>query len=216
MSRGSATGKRGPGWRALWVMLPALAAGGLWAHEHGDSGQASPPRGSPLYTHDELEFLTHMIVHHEQALDMAALVPARTHREEFVRFARYVDGSQRVEIDRMKSLLQVAAERGLEIPQHEMHGDPPMAGMLSKAQMAALAAASGPDFERLWLQGMIYHHQGALDMARAQQEREFESGRAPYGIDVLVDDILVVQRGEITKMRGWLTQWGLASPAETH
>jgi len=195
MSRGSATGKRGPGWRALWVMLPALAAGGLWAHEHGDSGQASPPRGSPLYTHDELEFLTHMIVHHEQALDMAALVPARTHREEFVRFA---------------------AERGLEIPQHEMHGDPPMAGMLSKAQMAALAAASGPDFERLWLQGMIYHHQGALDMARAQQEREFESGRAPYGIDVLVDDILVVQRGEITKMRGWLTQWGLASPAETH
>ena len=52
-----------------------------------------------------------------------------------------------------------------------------MTGMLSKAQMAALAAASGAQFERLWLQGMIYHHQGALDMAREQQERQFETGR---------------------------------------
>ena len=82
--------------------------------------------------------------------------------------------------------------------------------MLSKAQMAALAAASGAEFERLWLQGMIYHHEGALDMGRAQQQRQFESGRQPYGIDVLVDDILVVQRAEITKMKGWLTEWAKA------
>jgi uncharacterized protein (DUF305 family) len=83
--------------------------------------------------------------------------------------------------------------------------------MLSKAQMAALAAATGAEFERLWLQGMIYHHEGALGMGRAQQQRQFESGRQPYGIDVLVDDILVVQRAEITRMRAWLTQWGLSS-----
>jgi uncharacterized protein (DUF305 family) len=200
--------QRGSRWRAVAV-LAALAASNAWGHEHGEHAPSPAAPGSALYTHDDLEFLTHMIIHHEQALDMAALVPTRSRREEFVRFARYVDGSQRIEIDQMKSLLQVAAERGIEIPQHEMHGDPPMAGMLSKAQMAALAAASGADFERLWLEGMIYHHQGGLDMARAQQARQFESGRAPYGIDVLVDDILVVQRGEITKMRGWLTQWGL-------
>ncbi len=96
-----------------------------------------------------------------------------------------------------------------------MHGDPPMTGMLSKAQMAALAAAKGAEFEKLWLQGMIYHHEGALGMGREQQQRQFETGRQPYGIDVLVDDILVVQRAEITKMRAWLTQWGLSGSAET-
>jgi uncharacterized protein (DUF305 family) len=200
----------------LLVLSLGLAAAGAGGHEHGAGTHASTTPGTVLYTEDELEFLTHMIVHHEQALVMAALVPARTQREEFKRFARYVDGSQRVEIDQMKSLLQFATDRGIEIPHHEMTGDPPMAGMLSKAQMAALAAASGPEFERLWLQGMIYHHQGALDMARAQQQRQFESRRQPYGIDVLVDDILVVQRAEITKMKGWLTQWGLASPAPAH
>jgi uncharacterized protein (DUF305 family) len=162
-----------------------------------------------LYTPEDLMFLTHMIVHHEQALELAALVPSRGQHEEFIRFARYVDGAQRAEIDRMKGLLELAAQRGLKIPEHEMHGDPPMAGMLSQAQMKAIAAASGAEFERLWLQGMIHHHQGALDMAQAQQHRQFESGRRPYGIDLLVDDIIEVQRGEITKMKNWLADWHL-------
>ena len=171
---------------------------------------------TPLYTQDDLMFLTHMIVHHQQALDMAALVPSRSHREEFIRFARYVDGAQRAEIDQMQSLLRAAADRGLEAHHHDMDGDPPMHGMLSKAQMAALAAADGPEFEKLWLQGMIYHHEAALDMGRAQQQRQFESGRQAYGIDVLVDDILVTQRAEITKMKAWLIQWGLSGPAASH
>ena len=110
----------------------------------------------------------------------------------------------------MSSLLQLARDRGIEVPQHEMHGDPPMEGMLSRAQMAALAVAKGKEFERLWLQGMIYHHQGALDMARVQQRQQFQTGRRPYGIDVLVDDIIEVQRAEIQKMHTWLRQWGLA------
>ncbi len=165
---------------------------------------------TPLFTPEDLMFLTHMSMHHAQALEMAALVPSRSHREEFIRFARYVDGAQRAEIDQMQGMLRLAAERGLEIPHHEMTGDPPMAGMLSKAQMAALAAASGAQFEKLWLQGMIYHHQGGLDMAREMQERQFQSGRQTFGLDVLVDDITEVQRAEINKMKMWLTQWGLS------
>jgi uncharacterized protein (DUF305 family) len=203
--------------RIASLLLMALVAASASAQEH--HGRAPAPGAgkvaTPLYTPEDLGFLSHMIVHHEQALELAALVPSRTQREEFIRFARYVDGGQRAEIDQMKSLLRVASERAIEIPHHEMHGDPPMAGMLSKAQMAELAAAHDSEFERLWLHGMIYHHQGALDMAREQQQREFESGRQPYGIDVLVDDILVGQRAEITKMRTWLAQWGLSSSAET-
>jgi uncharacterized protein (DUF305 family) len=184
-------------WGVLLVMWVAMASA------------AAPP---PLYTQEDLLFLSHMIVHHEQALELAALVPTRTHREEFIRFARYVDGGQRAEIDQMKGLLSLAADRGMEIPHHEMTGDPPMHGMLSKAQMAAITAASGAEFERLWLEGMIDHHEGAMEMGRAQQQRDFESGRQPYGIETLVDEILVVQRGEITKMKGWLVQWGLQQP----
>ncbi|MEJ1963192.1 MAG: DUF305 domain-containing protein [Gammaproteobacteria bacterium] len=192
----------------LW--LAALAATSVSAREHGAGEDPAP-----LYTPEDLMFLSHMIMHHEQALELAALVPSRTKHEEFVRFARYVDGAQRAEIDQMKGMLDLATERGLETPHHEMLGDPPMAGMLSKAQMAAVTAANGAEFERLWLQGMIMHHEGALDMARVQQQRDFETGRRPYGIDVMLDDILVVQRGEITKMKMWLEQWGLVSPARS-
>jgi len=199
--------------RLALALLALAAAGSAGSQEHQHGAAPAAPAASaaaPLFTPQDLMFLTHMIVHHEQALEMTAMVPSRSQREEFIRFARYLDGGQRSEIDHMKGLLRVAAERGLGIPHHEMTGDPPMAGMLSKAQMAALAAASGAQFEKLWLQGMIYHHQGALDMAREMQERQFETGRQTFGIDVLVDDITEVQRAEINKMKNWLMQWGLS------
>jgi uncharacterized protein (DUF305 family) len=198
--------------RVALALLAVAATGSAWSQEHQHGAATAAPAVSataPLFTQQDLTFLTHMVMHHEQALEMTAMVPSRSKREDFIRFARYLDGGQRTEIDHMKALLKVAAERGLEIPHHEMTGDPPMVGMLSKAQMAALAAASGPEFEKLWLQGMIYHHQGALDMAREMQERQFETGRQTFGIDVLVDDITEVQRAEINKMKNWLMQWGL-------
>ncbi len=165
-----------------------------------------------LYTPEDLIFLRHMIVHHEQGLELAALVASRTGREELIRFARQIDGVQRAEIDQMESLLALAADRGMTVPHHDLHADPPMPGLLSKAQMEALTAAHGAPFERLWLEGMIVHHEGALTMGRAQQRRQYESGRQLYGIDVLVDEILVVQRAEIVKMKAWLTEWGLSRP----
>lgn len=182
--------------RVVAILLLSLCAGTLSAQE-------------PLYDAAELHFLSHMIVHHGQALELSALVPSRTDRDELKRFARYIAGEQQAEIDHMKGLLQLAADRGIEVPHHEMHGDPPMAGMLSKAQMAALEKARGAQFERLWLEGMILHHQGALDMGLEEQNRQFETGRRPYGLDVMVEDIVVVQRAEITQMRTWLKEWGL-------
>ena len=180
---------------------------------HVTQPQAGAPPATPLYTDEDLAFLTHMVVHHQQAIDMAALVPARSDRKEFLTFARYIAGAQQAEIDQMTALLQAAADRGQAAPHHEMAGDPPMHGMLSKAQMAALEAASGAEFERLWLQGMIRHHQGAIDMALAQQQREFASQRQPYGIAAMADDIVTTQRGEIGMMKTWLSRWGLAPAA---
>jgi uncharacterized protein (DUF305 family) len=187
--------------KVVWMLLTGVVGAGVAAQTPGDS--------TPLYTQEDLLFLHHMIVHHDQALELTALVPSRTRREELIRFARHVDRAQKTEIDQMESLLRLAADRGMTIPSHVQHGDQPMPGLLAKAQIDALAAANGARFERLWLEGMIVHHEGALTMGRAQQQRQFAGGRRPYGIDVLVDEIMVVQRAEITKMRGWLTQWGL-------
>ena len=171
---------------------------------------ASEQTSTPLFNDEDLLFLHHMSIHHEQAVVMSSMVPARTRRETFVRFARYIGRAQAAEIEFMQSLLDLAAGRGLKVRDHGAHGDPPMAGMLSTAQMDALAAAGGTEFERLWLEGMIYHHQGAIDMASAQQRQQLEHGRRPHGIGVLVEDILVEQRAEITRMRAWLSEWGLA------
>ncbi|MEP7243353.1 MAG: DUF305 domain-containing protein [Gammaproteobacteria bacterium] len=201
--------------RGVPLLLISLAASGAWSQQSEQRAEPAPAAAAsaaaPLFTANQLMFLSHMIVHHEQALEMAGMVPSRSPREDFIRYARYLDGAQRVEIDQMKGLLRMASERGLEIPHHDMTGDPPMSGMLSHVQMAALAAAKGAEFEKLWLQGMIYHHEGGLAMAREQQEQQFELGRQTYGIDVLVDDIIEVQRAEVAKMKNWLTQWGLGS-----
>src|SRR5690606_21802070 len=116
------------------------------------------------------------------------------------------------EIDQMRSLLDIAIDRGSSEPVVDMASDPPMQGMLSKVQMAALAAASGPQFERLWLQGMIYHHQGALAMARMLQEWQFGSARSYGSVDVLADHILDSQRAEIQLMESWLAKWELEGP----
>jgi uncharacterized protein (DUF305 family) len=183
------------------LLLTGVVATGVTAQTRGGTAQ--------LYTQEDLLFLQHMIAHHEQALELAALVSSRTRRDELIRFADYVDRAQRVEIHQMESLLRLAADRGMTIPGHDQHRDESMPGLLDKARMDELSSASGGRFERLWLEGMIVHHEGALTMGLAQQQRQFESDRRPYGIDVLVDEIVVVQRAEIAKMRKWLAEWGL-------
>lgn len=164
-----------------------------------------------LFNEPDLHFMHHMSVHHEQALVMSELVPTRSDRPEFHQFADYVYRAQAAEIDLMGALVALAAERGAEVPMHELPGDPPMEGMLSLTQMAALERSSGAEFERLWLEGMIYHHQGAIDMSAVQQAQQSANDRRPFALSVLVEDIIVEQRAEITKMRDWLAEWGLAA-----
>jgi uncharacterized protein (DUF305 family) len=176
---------------------------------------APAAKGAPvLYTADDLAFLQHMIMHHQQAIDMGALMAGRAEHPELIRFAGLVADAQRAEIRHMQDMLDLAAARGLTPPEHHMHGDPPMAGMLSEAEMAALKAAKGPAFERLWLEGMIFHHEGGLAMARAQELRQVMEQRQPAQLAEMVDDILVVQRAEIGLMKGRLAEWGLAEAGD--
>jgi uncharacterized protein (DUF305 family) len=176
-------------------------------HDHGAMGGGAGASLMSTYSVADLDFLTHMIVHHQQALALCALVNERSQREELHRFARYLNDAQQAEIDQMNALLEQAAARGAAIPETDFHADPPMAGMLSRAQMVAITQARGAAFERLWLEGMILHHRGAVDMALAQQEAQFRNRNQPFGLDTLVDEMLAVQRAEIGRMKDWLTEW---------
>jgi uncharacterized protein (DUF305 family) len=218
------------------AIAPLLAAVAFWggdalaqgAHDHRDhAGMTMPaapakpaaptPKGAqPLYTADDLAFLTHMIMHHQQAVDMGGLMEGRAEHPELIRFAGLVADAQRAEIRQMQDMLDLAAARGLTAPEHHMHSDPPMAGMLSQAEMTALASAKGAAFERQWLEGMIFHHEGGLAMARAQELRQAMEGRQPPQLAGMVDDILVGQRAEIGIMKGRLAEWGLNETGDRH
>lgn len=139
--------------------------------------------GRTSFTADDVAFMQHMIVHHGQAVEMVELLRTRGVHPTVRRLGQRISMSQEAEIAVMRGWL---TDRGqpLEMPgmggghagmDHSAHAGhamaasdtPIMAGMLSPAQMQALAAASGPAFDRLFLEGMIRHHQGALDMVDA-------------------------------------------------
>lgn len=146
----------------------------------------------PLPVHEQdIRFMQDMIPHHAQALILARMVPDRTDREDLNLLAHRIERSQDDEIRIMSQWLR---RHGADVPEvdlydpleedHADHGDPgahdhhadhgghmghdhsDMAGMLSPEQLDELAAAHGREFERLFLQGMIYHHEGALDMVQ--------------------------------------------------
>lgn len=180
---------------------------GLGAMAIANAQQDGTP---PLYTDQDMMFLINMITHHQQAVDMSAMVPGRKVPEEFRAFTEQVGRGQAAEIRIMESMLELAASRGLDAPMERTgHDHQHMQGMLTPQQMEELEAAQGDEFLRLWLEGMIYHHQGAIIMANAQQQHQRESGRRPYGLSHLVEEIIVVQRAEINQMSGWLDEWEL-------
>ena len=153
------------------------------------------------YSDADVAFMRNMIPHHAQAVEMSALVADRTNNEEVVDIAGRIDASQADEIAFMQSWL---AERGeaLESP-HAHHGmGHAMMGMATPEQMAALAAATGTEFDRLFLQLMITHHEGAVDMVDDLLE---QSGSAydPVLFD-FAGDIKNEQEAEIRQMGAML------------
>lgn len=121
------------------------------------------------HTAADVHFMQGMIPHHAQALAMTALVPERTTRQDIRLLARRIELSQ---LDEVKLMQDWLAERGERVPElavehtHHMAGSEHdfMPGMLTHEQMARLTAASGPEFDRLFLEFMIAHHEGAITM----------------------------------------------------
>lgn len=119
------------------------------------------------HTPADVRFMQGMIPHHAQALEMAALIAERTDHEGLRLLGRRIEISQRDEIAWMRRWLERRGESAPMVGTGHAHGlgeGELMAGMLSSEEMAALAAARGAEFDRLFLEGMIKHHRGALTM----------------------------------------------------
>lgn len=152
----------------LLTSCSSPASDGHTDHENSDEPAIT---GEPAgYNADDVAFATNMIPHHEQAVELSALVPERSANPELKALAEQISAAQSPEIQTMKVLLvqwneNPDADTGHG--GHEGHGGG-MHGMVDGATMARLETLSGPEFDTLWLESMISHHQGAIEMARAE------------------------------------------------
>jgi uncharacterized protein (DUF305 family) len=167
------------------------------------AGQASD-LSHVQYTGADIKFMQGMIGHHAQAVEMVALVPTRTGSEDVRKLALRIDVSQKDEMNMMREWLEA---RGQQIPDpraHHMMGTTLMPGMLTPEEMTRLADATGVVFDRLFLEGMIKHHAGAITMVHDLFATE-GAGQTPeifsYASDVDAD-----QRMEIDRMDAMLKE----------
>jgi uncharacterized protein (DUF305 family) len=130
------------------------------------SAAASTDLSNVSFTPADVAFMQGMIGHHSQALEMVALIADRTSRADMKMLGKRIELSQ---LDEIKMMQDWLSGRGQSLPDphaHHQHGAALMPGMLSMEEMARLEAAKGVEFDRLFLEGMIKHHGGALVMVR--------------------------------------------------
>ena len=172
------------------------ASDGHTEHEHPETPVIT---GQPAgYNADDVAFATNMIPHHQQAVEMSALVPDRSTNPEVIALAAKVSAAQQPEIETMKVFLVQWNENPDTNSGHSGHGAP-MEGMVDEAAMSKLESLNGPEFDTLWLQSMVSHHQGAIEMAKA----EIANGE---NVDAkrLAQTIIDTQDAEIGQMKQML------------
>ena len=148
----------------------------------------------------DVTFMQHMIVHHQQAVEMSQLVDDRTNNDAVVKIAEGILATQKDEIEFMQTWLQ---DRSQQVEMQGMgHAHHMMEGMASPDEMRELAAATGTAFDRLFLQLMVEHHRGALSMV---EDLHDTSGSAydPVLFE-FTNDVVTDQQAEIDRMNGVL------------
>jgi uncharacterized protein (DUF305 family) len=168
----------------------------------------------------DVAFAQAMIPHHAQALDMAKLVAGRTTNAKVLDLAGRIQKAQDPEIQLMTGWLKAWGAAPAATGMGDMPGmtsDPsmpgmnsdsssttaaaPMTGMMSTQDMASLQAAKGSEFDTMWLQMMVQHHQGAIDMANTELSQGSNTDAK-----ALAQKIIDGQQAEITEMKGLLGQ----------
>lgn len=216
---------------AACVLAAGLLHCQAWATQAGDGAKGGPvivqpgapgeatkrlpdsqrPTVPPASKAD-VEFMQGMIMHHSQAVEMTAMIASHTDNPEVRMLGAKIASSQSQEIKFMQGWL-AARGQSLDMP-GAMQGMPgmdmsgkgiaPMPGMLTPSQMVALGKASGAEFDRLFLTGMIQHHGGALTMVKDL----FNTAGAGQDADLFnfATDADNTQRAEIRIMQGMLEE----------
>ena len=183
------------------------------------------------HTADDAAFMQHMIVHHAQAVDMVAMIETRTENRDIRLMGDRIARSQSDEMAMMRHWLESRGESTemvmdhTSMPGHAVHTQmahaqpaahahgghhpanaasdiPLMEGMLSPAQMVELSMAEGEEFDRLFLTGMIQHHQGAIRMVEDLLATP-GNGEEPE-LSQFLTDVMADQSSEIARMRSIL------------
>ncbi|OXM67406.1 DUF305 domain-containing protein [Amycolatopsis vastitatis] len=190
------------------VLASALLLGACGGNDSMAGMDSSSPSPSPSssaqadgHNTDDVTFAQQMIPHHSQALDMAKLVPSRSTNPKVLDLASRIEKAQDPEIRQMRGWLSTWGAGTSEMPGMNHESMPGMSGMMSDADMQKLGAAKDAEFDKMWLDMMIEHHQGAIDMAKTELAK---GGNADA--KALAQKIIDAQQAEITEMRGLLTQ----------
>ena len=183
-----------------------------------ETASAAPRKPSEA----DIKFMQGMIMHHSQAVEMTDLLRTRSQDKEVQALGKRISISQ---TDEMRFMKQWLTDRGLPLSEHgsmdmagmdmsgmdhasmdhmDMGPMPTMPGMLTPAQMKALAAATGPAFDHLFLTGMIQHHTGALTMVKDLFATQ-GAGQDPQLFD-FASDVDNTQQAEIDIMRHMLKE----------
>lgn len=166
------------------------------------SSAAEAAAGS-AHNSEDVMFLQMMIPHHEQAIQLGAMVPQHTSNAELIKLAAEILKAQQPEINTMKSQLSQWGVDPGESPHGSGHDGMTMQGMVNDETMVKLDTLKGAEFDKLWLQSMISHHEGAVAMAKT----EIADGKNS-DMKALAESIVSGQQTEIDQMKKMLAAAG--------
>ena len=179
--------------------IAALLAAVATAAMVTSCGESAPAPDTQASKHNaaDVTFAQKMIPHHQQAIDMAAMVQSRTTNRDVIVMAKHIALDQQAQIDTLQGLLQQWGDPAAA--GHMEHDGMGMDGMVDAATMDRLPTLKGAEFDELWLRSMIIHHEGAVAMAQPEIAR----GENPTAVK-LAKVIVDWQQLEIGRMHAKL------------
>ncbi|TFV79381.1 DUF305 domain-containing protein [Blastococcus sp. CT_GayMR19] len=182
------------------VVLTGCSGGS--SMDMNDTNAGSSASQSAEFNDADVTFAQGMIVHHEGALEMAQMADGRAQDPRVLDLADRIEAAQDPEIQTMTSWLEDWDQPTSAEESGGMHMGGGMDGGMGM-DMSGLEAASGAEFDRMWLEVMTEHHRGAVDMA----ETEIADGQNADAI-ALAEQIVESQSAEIEEMEALLTELG--------
>jgi uncharacterized protein (DUF305 family) len=165
--------------------------------EHQHSESAAPAGDQPGHDADDVSFAQQMMGHHKQALELTDLARDRSTDPALLELSAAIAAAQGPEIGQMAAMLRSWGQDPDAGMDHSGHMSMP--GMVDPATMDRLRSLNGKEFDTLWLESMISHHQGAVEMAKA----EIANGDNAEAKQ-LAERIVTAQQAEIDQMKQML------------